>query len=62
MRWADIEERQKQLHRRDMGFVVGQMDWANLQDDNYASRQLNQTKYIPGRQVRYMVVNSYETC
>ena len=48
VRWADIEERQNQLRRREMGFVVGQMDWANLQDDSYASRALNRTKYIWG--------------
>ena len=46
VRWADIEERAEQLRRREVGFIVGQTDWDKLNDDNYAHRALNQTKYI----------------
>jgi len=46
VRWADIEERKDQMRRRELGFVVGQMDWAKMTDDSYADRALNRTKYI----------------
>ena len=46
VRWADIEERKDQARRRDIGFVIGQTDWAKMTDDTYADRALNRTKYI----------------
>ena len=46
VRWADIEERKSQMRRRDIGFVVGQTDWARMTDDSFAERALNRTKYI----------------
>lgn len=46
VRWADIEERKQQLRMRDIGFVVGQTNWAKMTDDSYAHRALNRTKYI----------------
>lgn len=48
VRWADIEERKDQEHKRALGFVVGQTasDWAKIMDDNYADKALNRTKYI----------------
>jgi len=46
VRWADIEERKDQMRRRELGFVIGQTDWAKMTDDTYADRALNRTKYI----------------
>jgi len=46
VRWADIEERKDQMRRRELGFVIGQTDWAKMTDDSYADRALNRTKYI----------------
>jgi YLP motif-containing protein 1 len=46
VRWADIEERKDQVRRRELGFVVGQTDWAKMTDESYAERALNRTKYI----------------
>jgi len=46
VRWADIEERKDQMRRRELGFVIGQTDWAKMMDDTYADRALNRTKYI----------------
>jgi len=46
VRWADIEERKDQLRRREIGFVIGQTDWAKMTDESYAERALNRTKYI----------------
>jgi len=46
VRWADIEQRKDQMRRRELGFVIGQTDWAKMTDDSYADRALNRTKYI----------------
>lgn len=46
VRWADIEERKDQLRRRELGFVIGQTDWAKMTDDTYADKALNRTKYF----------------
>jgi len=46
VRWADIEERKDQMRRRELGFVIGQTDWAKMTDETYADRALNRTKYI----------------
>lgn len=34
------------MRRRELGFVIGQTDWAKMTDDTYADRALNRTKYI----------------
>ena len=47
VRWADLEEKKTQNRRRDIGFIVGQTqrDWDRITDDQFAEKQLNQTKY-----------------
>jgi hypothetical protein len=50
VRWADIEERRKQVKMRDIGFVVGQTNWKRLMDPNEGTQQaLERTKIIPNR-------------
>ena len=46
VRWADIEEQKDQMRRREMGFIVGQTDWAKMTDHSSAHRALNRTKYF----------------
>jgi len=50
VRWADIEERRKQVKLRDIGFVVGQTNWKRYMDPNEGTQQaLERTKIIPNR-------------
>lgn len=50
VRWADIEERRKQVKQRDIGFVVGQTNWKRLMDPNEGTQEaLERTKIIPNR-------------
>jgi len=50
VRWADIEERKSQARVKELGFVVGQTNWANQRDrDSAASNALATTKIIPNR-------------
>ena len=50
VRWADIEERRKQVKMADIGFVVGQTNWKRLMDPNEGTQQaLERTKIIPNR-------------
>lgn len=48
VRWADIEEKKHQSHRRELGFVVGQTqrDWERITDESSAHKALNRTKFI----------------
>ncbi|CAF0947300.1 unnamed protein product [Rotaria sordida] len=48
VRWADIEENVLHLHKKAIGFVVGQteQDWQRMSDDYDPSQKLNQYKYI----------------
>lgn len=46
VRWADVEERKLQDHRRALGFVVGQTDWDKITDPTHPERALARTKYI----------------
>ena len=50
MRWADIEQRKTQARVAELGFVVGQTNWASREDrERAASRALTDTKIIPNR-------------
>jgi len=50
VRWADIEERKSQARVKELGFVVGQTNWANQRDaDSAAINALASTKIIPNR-------------
>ena len=50
VRWADIEQRKTQARVKELGFVVGQTNWANQRDaDSAASNALASTKIIPNR-------------
>lgn len=44
VRWADIQEREKQQRLRDVGFVVGHTNWSRMMDDSHAEKALNRTK------------------
>ncbi|CAF3162228.1 unnamed protein product [Rotaria socialis] len=48
VRWADVEESALHLHKKAVGFVVGQteQDWQRMSDDYDPSKKLNQYKYI----------------
>ncbi|CAF0753663.1 unnamed protein product [Adineta steineri] len=48
VRWADIEENVLHLHKKAVGFVVGQteQDWQQMSDDYDPTKKLNQYKYI----------------
>ncbi|CAF2346451.1 unnamed protein product [Rotaria sp. Silwood2] len=48
VRWADIEENVLHLHKKAVGFVVGQteQDWQRMSDDYDPRQKLNQYKYI----------------
>lgn len=51
VRWADIEERRKQLRSREFGFVVGsRTNWGDYVTDTVdAKRALEKTRLIPNR-------------
>ena len=49
VRWADIQEREKQQRLRDVGFVVGHTNWSRMMDDSHAEKALNRTKLIAPR-------------
>ncbi|CAF3367553.1 unnamed protein product [Rotaria sp. Silwood1] len=48
VRWADIEENVLHLHKKAVGFVVGQteQDWQRMSDEYDPTQKLNQYKYI----------------
>ncbi|CAG2182981.1 unnamed protein product [Oppiella nova] len=45
VRWADVEERKRQEHSSQIGFVVGQQNWQYL-DDQRCQRALTQVTYF----------------
>lgn len=49
VRWADIEERRKQMKMREVGFVVGQTNWNRMMDPTEGGSALTKTKIIPNR-------------
>ena len=50
VRWADIEQRKRQARTAQLGFVVGQRNWATQEDrEAEASSALAATKIIPNR-------------
>ena len=50
VRWADIEQRKTQARVAQLGFVVGQTNWASRRDrEEAAPRALTATKIIPSR-------------
>jgi len=50
VRWADIEQRKTQDRVAQLGFVVGQTNWASREDrETAASSALTATKIIPSR-------------
>ena len=51
VRWADIEERRKQLKMRELGFIVGSSsNWIDQKADPFDARKaLEKTKLIPNR-------------
>lgn len=46
VRWADLEEKRLQDRDRQLGFVVGHTNWNRIVDDDYANKQMNQTKFF----------------
>ncbi|KAB7501915.1 YLP motif-containing protein 1 [Armadillidium nasatum] len=50
VRWADIEERNRQSSARDRGFVLGQTDWERMTDPSFGSNALVQVRYIEPRE------------
>ena len=51
VRWADIEERRKQLKMRELGFIVGSCsNWIDQKAEPFDARKaLEKTKLIPNR-------------
>merc|ERR1719266_2608101 len=50
VRWADLEQRKTQERVAQLGFVVGQTNWASQEDrESAASSALTATKIIPSR-------------
>jgi len=50
VRWADIEQRKTQARVKELGFVIGQTNWASKrEEDSAASSALASTKIIPNR-------------
>ena len=51
VRWADIEEKRKQLKMQKLGFIVGSSsNWINQEADPLDPRKaLEKTKLIPNR-------------
>ena len=50
VRWADIEQRKTQARVAELGFVVGQTNWASREErETAASSALTATKIIPSR-------------